>query len=540
MKWQRTLALIIERAQTTEGPAAFTMSWRRGGGRSLSAEVLDGAFVARVSKEMVAELKSLDIDAFEARLTDDWHRERHRAARANLLQSSNLTVSLNQAAMGFLVPVAAPNRTTISVNVYRHLYAETAEVVALLPAVLRERGEAAQKKGKLKKRASLEEIRLELEPMPFVEPPEPGEDGNEEGDTETNEPQSVWSTHRNVIFFGPPGTGKSFRLDDLSRRYLKAHDRMVRVTFHPEYSYHDFVGSYRPVVGWLPSTAGFVQHDGQTRHAEPRVYYHFEPGPFARVLVAAINHPDQNWVLVIEEINRGNCAAVFGDIFQLLDRRGERDRPETWGRSEYAIHPVSELATWLDTQVTGDSEVWSNGRLRLPENLFFWATMNTSDQGLFPMDTAFKRRWAMEYMGVKPPPGLATRVPLHARDSEGTPWRQVMVGVNKKIVEHTRTDDRQMGPYFVQPPRGQTLVDTLQFSSKVLSYLWADVFRDEPAKVFRSDIHTYDDLVRRFEKGKHVFRDELLAAMGISVPEVPPAAAGVPRDGALPDSGDAG
>jgi hypothetical protein len=135
--------------------------------------------------------------------------------------------------------------------------------------------------------------------------------------------------------------------------------------------------------------------------------------------------------------------------------------------------------------------------------------MNTSDQSLFPMDTAFRRRWGMQYQGITPRMKPVTRVPLHAHDAEGVLWTDLMEPLNRAIVEHKRSDDKQMGAYFVRPTAGEK-VDPLEFSSKVLFYLWADVFRDEPSLVFIDTIRTFDMLHQRYESGKDVFRAELI------------------------------
>lgn len=331
----------------------------------------------------------------------------------------------------------------------------------------------------------------------------------------------VWESHHNVIFFGPPGTGKSYKANQIATRHLKAAagrgggDRVFRVTFHPEYTYFDFVGSHRPVVGWVP-VHRFTDADQRVLDREPRVYYEFCPGPFSRALVAAAKEPTAPVVLIIEEINRGNCAAIFGDVFQLLDRGTDTAAPECFGRSEYGINPSPEWGAWLASELAGaagEHAVWKQGKLYLPGNLYLYATMNTSDQNLFPMDTAFRRRWGMEYVPVDSEEMPGTLVPLHGKDRTGVSWARLMKPLNEAIVKHKRTDDKQMGPWFVKSGQTDGLVDSIEFASKVLFYLWNDVFRDEPSAVFAADIDRYDELVRRFQAGKVVFNETVQKAL---------------------------
>ena len=526
MKWYTRLALLLEQEATARGEAArFPVYWSRTSTRSVEVFPSGGLFMGIPTQAMLDELDAVDLSVYLPKLAPA-----DRTFFSNTLdllrQNPGDPIGLHKLAGGYLMALEVPNRKRLNANTYRDLYTESDTFIPLLPAPFRQRAQAARLSGTIRSRASTFEIYQQIAPLPgepggppaLPTPPEPAAPPEPEPDAlpDPEADDSPWARLHNIIFFGPPGTGKSFRLQGLARDELHAGDRVTRVTFHPEYGHHDFVGAYRPVVGWLPTHARFELHEGTVRQAEPRVYYTFEPGPFARILVDAIRSPQHKHVLVIEEINRGNCAAIFGDIFQLLDRDGVPGQPNSRGRSEYAIHPVSELAAWLNEQLDdGDWPAWDDGRLRLPRNLYLWATMNTSDQGLFPMDTAFKRRWSMEYMGVRPPAGLATRVPLHGLDAVGVPWRDLLEALNREVVAHTRTDDKQMGPWFVKPPQGSSLVSTVQFSSKVLFYLWSDVFRDEPQRVFVDQIHTYDDLVRAYRDGQQVFRSEVLAPLGL-------------------------
>ena len=184
---------------------------------------------------------------------------------------------------------------------------------------------------------------------------------------------------RNRIVFGAPGTGKSFRLKDDCRSLLaNTTGGYERVTFHPDYTFSQFVGAYKPVT----------DNEGNIR-------YDFVPGPFMRVYVKAIksgrtDNP-QPFILVVEEINRAKVAAVFGDVFQLLDR-------DALGVSEYEIEVAEDIKKYLAAELGGDPDNYC--QIRIPDNMFIWASMNSADQGVFPMDTAFKRRWSFEYLGI--------------------------------------------------------------------------------------------------------------------------------------------
>jgi len=522
-KWQQVLADIVQaHVEDTDAEPEFDMYLDRRGAYSFRVLAIDGAFVGRVSEKMLSEIRTLEERGYAEGLQDGYHADAWRSAVQRVRQNEGLVVPLNTLATAILVPTKAPTRKTVTMNVYQSLFVDTRGFAALLPEPLSTRLLKALDGGEVKARATMIEVHDTISPLPGLSGLVRQEDETE-GDTKAI-PEV---TSRNLIFFGPPGTGKSYRLSQRARQALQAEGRIIRVTFHPEYAYHDFIGSFRPTVGWLQATAKFQLKDGQEKNAEPRVYYTFNPGPLAETLVSAVTDPSKHWVLAIEEINRGNCAAIFGDFFQLLDRGGERERPETYGTSTYSIRPMTELAEWLDEKLGNKWPEWKEGRLRLPKNLFLWATMNTSDQGLFPMDTAFKRRWAMEYMGVVPPSILPTKVPLHAGDTDGIPWSRFINVVNAIIVDHTRSDDKQMGPWFVQADRGHRLVDEVQFRSKVLFYLWSDVFRGNPARLFREDVRTYDQLVSRFEDGKHVLRRDVLEGLEVGGLETAPRAPGL-------------
>ena len=295
------------------------------------------------------------------------------------------------------------------------------------------------------------------------------------------------------IFFGAPGTGKSFKIDDPEKGYgLKYVDesRKFRTTFHPDYDYAQFVGAYKPKpVG--------------AKTDKTEITYSFVPQVFAKAYAAAWEQyfsgsdalTDKNQVyLVIEEINRGNCAQIFGDIFQLLDRVDEGEGKDF---SRYSIDADSDFAEWLKTgSVLKEKSVWTayekqvgKGKLMLPPNLNILATMNTSDQSLFPMDSAFKRRFDWEYVPIDyehPDAGFDIRI-----DGKLYKWLEFLKVANKNVYDVTKSEDKQMGEFFIRHS-----VDYKEFRSKVLFYLWDSVYKDE--------IDNKDAAVFQIETGKFI------------------------------------
>lgn len=513
--WSADLWQWIE--QSTER-AGTEPTFRLYGAREPDAVYLNGR-IANATLRVDADDHLLDLvsavpEAFKERL-DGRYKKTWSSGAARIRRAAGTTVPPATAAHTAIIPHQSPHRTTISLNVYRYLFIRADELAEKLAEEQRVQLEELVAKQRLDVAFSQQDLAFALGLVDEVEARAEVDDTEDPEDEELEEEEPsddiIWEDHRNVIFFGPPGTGKSHELDALVRDHLKATSKHVyRITFHPETSYFDFVGTYKPVVGWLKSLNEFTAADRSTSQREPRVYYDFDPGPFSLALADALAHPEERVVLIIEEINRGNTAAIFGDVFQLLDRVHADDAQVPFGTSQYPIHPGSDWARWLDDRVGERPPCWEEGRLRLPSNLYLYATMNTSDQSLFPMDTAFRRRWGLRYKGVAAPATLTTRVRRHADDTNGLLWSHLMRVLNRAIVEHTRTDDKQVGPWYLRPRAGEDLVPQVEFRSKVLFYLWSDVFRDAPAKVFRDDITTYDELLQRYDAGEDVFRDELL------------------------------
>lgn len=298
----------------------------------------------------------------------------------------------------------------------------------------------------------------------------------------------------NVLLYGIPGSGKSHKIRS---EYCDDDNLMERIVFHPDYTYSDFVGQILPDC-----------HDHN-------VEYKFIPGPFTRILKKAHGDPNSNYYLIIEELNRGNAPAIFGDIFQLLDRAKKKDLKDhtelQLGDSVYTINN-EEIA----------KEVYGNPEhpIRLPHNLYVLATMNTSDQNVFTLDTAFKRRWRMR--NVKSV--LTQELTGHKIASTEVTWGTFLGKINEQIAslasEGLAGEDKRLGAYFADE---EDMDDPERFAEKVLMYLWTDVFKNCPERVFKPGYRTLEELVDGFIKeGFGVFKPEV--GLPATPPQVPPAA----------------
>lgn len=285
------------------------------------------------------------------------------------------------------------------------------------------------------------------------------------------------------IYYGCPGTGKSHKINkeyagidgelatyfdengnkidmpDTKEERMSTPSNIFRTTFHPDYDYSNFVGSYKPVMKKLEDVSS---GDEEKRELE----YAFVPQVFTKAYMRAyksknddsLSASEKQVYLIIEEINRGNCAQIFGDLFQLLDRKD--------GVSEYPVVPDTELINYLNEHgIPGNS-------IRLPENLHILATMNTSDQSLFPMDSAFKRRWAMEYIPINLEQEKAKTFTFNVKGVDYS-WVEFLAKVNPLIRKATDSEDKQMGEFFIKES-----VSEEDFKNKVIFYIWNDVCKD--------------------------------------------------------------
>ena len=283
---------------------------------------------------------------------------------------------------------------------------------------------------------------------------------------------------RNLIYFGAPGTGKSYNLNDDKNKLLKNYENNYeRVTFHPDYSYANFVGTYKPVP----------ENDSIT--------YKYVPGPFIRVLVKALDNPNEPYLLVIEEINRANVAAVFGDIFQLLDRAENND-------SEYPISTSEDMKKYLKEELNKDFD-----EIKIPQNMFIWTTMNSADQGVFPMDTAFKRRWDFKYFSINNNEELIENTHTEINDKEVN-WNTLRKQINNELLSYKINEDKLMGPFFAfnefmnEKIPEETFKDI--FKNKIIMYLFEDAARAKRNDLFSGaktkDYVTYSEICEAFDK----------------------------------------
>lgn len=336
------------------------------------------------------------------------------------------------------------------------------------------------------------------------------------------------------IYYGAPGTGKSKTIKDLTFG-----ESVIRTTFHPDSDYASFVGTYKPITEEvvLRDCNGKRVIDEETNEVvkEERIAYKFIPQAFLEAYVKAWKklgskksgksdksynriHPalldtpeiftqnkaSKKQYLIIEEINRGNCAQIFGDLFQLLDRN-------EYGFSDYPIVADKDMQKYLEKkfagwEITNKDEInqlygeanmvnliMKGERLVLPSNLYIWATMNTSDQSLFPIDSAFKRRWDWKYVPISEGRDKETNAPLNWYINTGDKqykWWSFISKVNELIGSLTNSEDKKLGYFFCKAKDGE--IDAVLFVSKVIFYLWNDVFKD----------YGFDDKDFQDEEGK--------------------------------------
>lgn len=289
------------------------------------------------------------------------------------------------------------------------------------------------------------------------------------------------------IFYGAPGTGKSHTINEETKD-----EDVIRTTFHPDTDYSTFVGAYKPTTKEieLRDLSGHKVVENGEIVKEDRIIYEFVAQSFLQAYVSAwkkyadANEGEpQKQVLVIEEINRGNCAQIFGDLFQLLDRND-------YGFSDYPIKADADMKRQLQKAFAGlviaqkdkinamyegkdiISQVLNGDILLLPNNLYIWATMNTSDQSLFPIDSAFKRRWDWTYMPIS----NAEKDWIIEVDGSKYDWWQFLEKINEKIGSTTNSEDKKLGYFFCKAQDG--VISAKTFVGKVIFYLWNDVFKD--------------------------------------------------------------
>ena len=320
---------------------------------------------------------------------------------------------------------------------------------------------------------------------------------------------------RNRILFGAPGTGKSFTLNHEKDLLLADGGEYERVTFHPDYSYANFVGTYKPVP--------CKDSDGKDA-----ITYSYVPGPFMRTYVKALQNSRTDapkpFLLVIEEINRANVAAVFGDVFQLLDRGNDEV-------SEYPIQASEDIKKYLAGELGGNPDAYAE--IRIPDNMFIWATMNSADQGVFPMDTAFKRRWDFTYLGIDDSETgiVGKKVILGQGDYRRiVEWNALRKAINNELLTYKVNEDKLMGPYFISKknlPEDEMIdpaVFARIFKNKVIMYLFDDAAKQKRITLFggcdEKAKNQYSKICREFDaKGVYIFCEGISSQFIDNVPE---------------------
>ncbi len=319
-----------------------------------------------------------------------------------------------------------------------------------------------------------------------------------------------------LIVYGAPGSSKSFTIDEETKN-----EDVIRTTFHPDTDYSSFVGAYKPTTALLPicNERGEPIQIGKTTLHKEQIVYKFVEQSFLKAYIGAWRkYADANeeeepkkQFLVIEEINRGNCAQIFGDLFQLLDRNEA-------GFSEYPVVPDTDLSRQIKTELKDidvansekingmfkDSEdnivekVKNGELLLLPNNFYIWATMNTSDQSLFPIDSAFKRRWDWKYMPIS----NAKKNWVIEVGYENYDWWDFLEKINQKIGSTTNSEDKKLGYFFCKAKDG--VISTEMFVGKVIFYLWNDVFKD----------YEFNDAIFNDEDGSKLYFDKFYTKEG--------------------------
>lgn len=292
----------------------------------------------------------------------------------------------------------------------------------------------------------------------------------------------------NVIYYGIPGCGKSWIADDKAKELTnKNEDFIIRTTFYPDYNNSDFIGQIIPKID---------------ENDQNNVLYDIQSGPFTNALVKAIDNPSSYVCLIIEEINRGNAAAIFGDLFQLLDRNEK-------GESVYSIENYT-IAKYLEKNCKNSAYDFSE--IRIPSNLVLIGTMNTSDQNVFTLDTAFKRRWNMKYITNDVDNSKFAKEIVPMINIE---WKEFVRGINNAITHNGNDlgingEDKQIGAYFISDQEWKKINTSSEkkaariFAEKVLSYIWEDVAKLDKKTLFNGDYNRFEDVLKDFLENKDV------------------------------------
>ena len=281
------------------------------------------------------------------------------------------------------------------------------------------------------------------------------------------------------IYFGAPGTGKSYLLNEEAKNLV---DKYERVTFHPNYMYGNFIGTFKPFPKKIDN--------------KEEITYKYVPGVLLRLLIEALKNPEGKYMLVIEEINRANTAGVFGDFFQLLDRNEK-------GESQYPISTSEELREYLREEFGEENTIKAKlgnnyEKIYLPTNLYIWATMNSSDQGIMPLDTAFKRRWNFKYIGIdEGEEEIKNKYHFKVAEKRYL-WNEFRKKLNEELLKNCNVpEDKLLGPYFIDKATldsssEEELMEVIK--DKVLMYLYEDIGKMYRNILFSNEVKSYSSL----------------------------------------------
>ncbi|MFC9446245.1 AAA family ATPase [Bacillus cereus] len=311
---------------------------------------------------------------------------------------------------------------------------------------------------------------------------------------------------KNLIIYGAPGTGKSRFLDDYITEYFSDDRLYTRITFHPNYSYSQFIGTYKPVPIYKETSGKLFTQDlvDELEH-EPLIDYQFVPGPFIEMLCKAIKYPKSNFLLLIEEINRVNVASVFGDVFQLLDREN--------GMSKYPVTFNPDVMNYIRRQKGVLKKLKSKDRIQIPSNLYIWATMNSSDQGVSPMDAAFKRRWSFKYMPLNEKQEKTSTWSIKFKFHDKLiSWNKLRKAINDRLKNNV-AEDKLLGPFFLKKEElpGVTSKQSEHdiFINKLILYLKEDILRHFGTDEIFID-GTLSEIIEKYNQGnENIFKFSL-------------------------------
>lgn len=320
----------------------------------------------------------------------------------------------------------------------------------------------------------------------------------------------------NYLVFGSPGTGKSYLLEEKRKKYFDE-NHFERTTFYDGYTYGQFVGSYKPKVKINKNIATGTEVE-KSKDEKEIITYKYIPGPFMKMLVKALKNSNEKYLILIEELNRAKADSVFGDVFQLLDR-------SKYGESKYRIAISEDQEAYLKEQGLGDIE-----KLYIPNNLYIWATMNSADQGVYPLDTAFKRRWSYEYLTLNENEKYFGSIngvnkyenyKINIGDEKRIEWNKFRKKINEIVSEGNASEDRMLAPFFLVPEDFKEIDGKEIFilndevhKFKLLSYIFDDLLmydKKSKSKIFKSEIKSFSKLIETFNENINgVYNDDFI------------------------------